>query len=111
MRRALAVIRSYEDLHRALRLRADQLGVSNDTLDEVCGFADRYCSKLLAPDPRRTLGRMSLPALLGGLAVKLILVHDPEQLRRVQSRLAPRKHNGKHRQPIEPAGGQQQPVR
>jgi hypothetical protein len=83
--------------------------VSNDTLDEVCGFCDRYSSKLLGLHPNRILGRISFAALLGGLAVKLILVHDPEQLRRVRARLEPRKHNGKHRQQIEPAGGQQAP--
>jgi len=44
--RELAIIRSYEELQRALRCRAEELGVSNTTLDELCGFSDRYASNL-----------------------------------------------------------------
>ena len=44
--RELARIRSYEELQRALRCRAEELGVSNTTLDELCGFSDRYASNL-----------------------------------------------------------------
>jgi hypothetical protein len=88
--RALATIRTCEDLQRALRERAEELGVSNAVLDEVCGFSDRYASKVLGLNPSRALGRESLPALLGGLGAVLILCEDEEQLARVRARLVKR---------------------
>jgi hypothetical protein len=89
--RALATIRSCEDLQRALRARKEELGVSNATLDEVCGLSERYCSKVLGLHPSRMLGPMSLTALLGGLGTVLILCEDEEALARVRARLEKRR--------------------
>jgi hypothetical protein len=88
--RELATIRGCEDLRRALRARKEELGVSNATLDEVCGFSDRYASKVLGLHPSRMLGPMSLTALLGGLGVVLVLCEDEEALARVRARLVER---------------------
>jgi len=95
--RALATIRTCEDLQRALRARAEEVGVSNATLDEVCGFSDRYASKVLGLNPSRALGRVSLTALLGGLGAVLILCEDEEALARVRARLEKRQRNAKRR--------------
>jgi hypothetical protein len=108
--RALATIHSYQDLQQALRRRADELDVANETLDSVCGFTDRYCSKVLGLHPKRALGRISLAALLGGLGAVLVLYEDPAALQRVRSQLVKRKKNGPGRQ-IEPVGEQPSPVR
>jgi hypothetical protein len=105
--RELAIIRSYQDLQRALRVRADELGVTGECLDSICNFSDRYTSKLLAVHPKRYLGRMSLEAMLGGLAVVLVAYEDVEQLERVRSRLEPRK-KGHHRH-LGPAEADGQP--
>jgi hypothetical protein len=88
--RALATIRSYEELIAALRARAEALDVSNGTLDELCGFSDRYASKVLGLHPGRALGPMSLTALLGGLGAVLILCEDEEALAKVRERLEKR---------------------
>ena len=89
--RELARIRSYEELQRALRCRAEELGVSNATLDELCGFSDRYASKVLGLHPARSLGRVSLTALLGSLGVVLVAYEDEEALARVRARLVKRR--------------------
>jgi hypothetical protein len=88
--RLLATIRSYEELVAALRERAEALAVSGATLDEVCGFSDRYASKVLGLHPGRALGPMSLTGLLGGLGAVLILCEDEEALAKVQGRLVKR---------------------
>ena len=110
--RRIAVVHDYAGLVSALRERAEALNISNMTIDLTSGLQSGYTGKVLSLRPKRQLGRLSLGLMLSTLGLRLIVVEDKEQLRRVQSRLAPRKHNGKHRQPIEPAGGQpQQPVR
>jgi hypothetical protein len=93
--RALATIRTCEDLQRALRARKEELGVSNATLDEVCGLSERYCSKLLGLHPSRMLGPMSLTVLLCGLGAVLVLCEDEEQLAKVQGRLVKRRRSVK----------------
>jgi hypothetical protein len=55
---ALAEVRSWSDLHDALRRRAESLDVSRATLDEVSGLCGGYSAKLLAPVPIRRLGRV-----------------------------------------------------
>jgi hypothetical protein len=88
--RPLATIRSYEELVAALRERAETLAVSGATLDEVCGFSERYASKVLGLHPGRALGPMSLTGLLGGLGAVLILCEDEDALARVRARLVKR---------------------
>lgn len=38
----------YAAFVKLCRLRIEQLGISYETLDEICGFPTRYTSKLLA---------------------------------------------------------------
>jgi hypothetical protein len=112
--RELAIIRSYQDLQRALRRRADELNISNECLDSLCNFADAYASKLLAVHPKRYLGRMSLEAMLAVLGVVLVAYEDEEVLARMRPRLVPRKRNGLRRGQVlrVPAAGPQSiPVR
>jgi phytoene dehydrogenase-like protein len=96
--RILATVTDYADLVSALRQRCDDLGLTFDTLDEVCGFCDRYTAKLLAPyrrasaRPLRSFGGMSLGAILGGLGLKIVLVEDRAALARVRGRYRPRKY-------------------
>jgi hypothetical protein len=83
---ALAEVRSWRDLHEALRRRAESLDISRATLDDVSGLCSGYSAKILAPTPIRSLGRISLDALLGALGCKLVLVEDGEALARVEPR-------------------------
>jgi hypothetical protein len=90
MGEALAVVRDYEQLNAALRARVDQLGISLETLDHLCGFWAGYSSHLLAPKPQgnmRCLGKMSLGSVLGGVGLKIVLVEDRDALAKVRSRL------------------------
>jgi hypothetical protein len=94
---ALAEVRSWSDLHNALRQRAETLDVSRAILDDVSGLCSGYSAKLLAPVPTRHLGRVSLGALLGALGCKLVLQEDKEALVRVAGRLVRRERNVRRR--------------
>lgn len=89
--RPLAVVRSYDDLHAALRARADALNVSRQTLDHISGLQSGYCSKLLAPVPIKAIGRASLAPLLGALGLKILIVVDDEMMAQISARLVERR--------------------
>lgn len=76
----LAIIRGYDDLHAALRARAEELLLSRQTVDEVAGLTAGYAAKLLAPKPMKILGPMSFGSLLGALGLKLVVVEDAEAM-------------------------------
>lgn len=76
----LAKVRTYEDLHDAMRARAEALQISRVQLDEIAGTQPGYIAKLLAPKPIRKLGPMSLTAILGALALELWVVGDDRAL-------------------------------
>jgi hypothetical protein len=89
----LADVGSPADLHNALRERAEQLELSRAVLDEVAGLPTGYAGKLLAAEPQKTLGPLSMAPLLGALGCRLVLVGDPAALARLQR--VP-KRDGKH---------------
>jgi hypothetical protein len=89
--RQLARVTDYKQLMDALRARVRELDVTLETIDAVAGFHSNYSGKLLAPTPIRTLGRLSLGALLQSLGLALIVVEDPAALKRVESRLTKRR--------------------
>ena len=88
----LAVITDHCGLVTALRRRITELGTGLDSVDEVAGLPDGYTGKVLVG--RHGLGRVSLGAILGALAVKIVLVSDEEALARVRRRLPPRGTRG-----------------
>jgi hypothetical protein len=65
--RQLATVRSYDDLHQALRDRADEIDVSRNNLDEVTGLPNGYVGKLLGGKQVKNIGAMSLGLLLSAL--------------------------------------------
>jgi len=69
-----------------LRKRKNALGLSDKVVEEIADMAGGFVSKILAPQPVKTLGRTSLTLLLGALGLKLIVVEDPDQVRRVRRR-------------------------
>jgi hypothetical protein len=57
---AAAIVGSFTDcdqLIEHLRQRAAELGLSNATLDELCGFGEAYAGKILAPTRMKQLTR------------------------------------------------------
>lgn len=100
--RRLGEARGYDDFIAVLRARKDELNISCETLDAICGFTRGHSSKILAPLPseygkrptNRGIGRKSMGELIGGLAVKLIVAEDADALTRIKTRLTQR-DNGK----------------
>ena len=62
-------------------------GVTLETLDHIAGWPSGYSGKLLAPDPIKNLGWLSLGLGLNALAIKLVVVEDPEQRKLVEEPL------------------------
>jgi len=79
-------IRSMDELIAALRARLIELQLTHSTVDGIAGLQDGYTSKLLAPKPIKNLGPVSFEALLGALGVAVVVVEDPEQIKRVEGR-------------------------
>jgi hypothetical protein len=83
------LITTLDDLIEALRQRRDELDISHETIDAVSGLQSGYTSKVMAR--MKGLGAVSLPALLGALAVGLVLVEDPLQRSLIEPRWERRK--------------------
>jgi hypothetical protein len=81
----------YKSLLDALRARAQQLGITRIEIDDIGGLTNGYASKLLSPAPMKYVGRASLGPLLGALGIKLIIVEDEDQMRRIEKRIAHRR--------------------
>jgi hypothetical protein len=88
--RVLGEFTTIAELQSLLRARAEQLQISREQLDDLAGLAKGYASKLLAPSPVKKIGLVTMPALLGALGLKLVLVDDPEQRARIAERFTPR---------------------
>ncbi len=89
--RRIATVTSYDELIAAFRARADELKVTRETLDAVTGLQAGYSGKLLAPVPMKSLGRVSLGPMLQAMGLAIVLVEDPEALRRFATQHAERK--------------------
>jgi len=89
--RRIAVVSDYDGLIAAFRARADELKVTRETLDSVTGLQSGYAGKLLAPVPMKSLGRVSLGPMLQAMGLAIVLVEDPDALRRFAVQHAERK--------------------
>jgi hypothetical protein len=88
--RVLAEARTYDELHSALRNRADQLQVSRAELDYLTGLQSGYCGKLLSKTRIKNIGAQSLGPLLCVLGLCLQVVEDPAAMARIGPRLTKR---------------------
>jgi hypothetical protein len=107
LRQIGGLVRDYNELHRILRQRHAELRVTMASLDDIAGCADNYISKILAPSQMRALGRRSMGPILGALGLALVVIEDHEQMRRIRSRLIPRRERRNRardnaRRPVEP---------
>lgn len=84
------IIREYDDLVVALRVRMGELNISFVTLDEISGVQSGYSAKVLGPSKRKTLGPVSFGAMLGALGLKLLIIEDLQALELVKTRLQQR---------------------
>lgn len=85
------VINSMTGILDAIRARRDELNLSHEAIDALCGFPSGYTSKLLAKNPIRGVSHMSLTAILQALALGLVVVVDESQRQKVVGRWQPRK--------------------
>ena len=81
----------HDSLVAVLRQRKDQLHLSDLMLDDLAGFTQGHAGKLLGPARTKTLGRVSLSAMLGALGLRLLVVVDSETAQRVAGRWKPRR--------------------
>lgn len=70
---------AYDVLIAAFRARITELGTCINSIDDVAMLPDGYAAKLLAKKPIKTIGRVSLGALLQVLGLKIVLVEDLNQ--------------------------------
>jgi hypothetical protein len=80
----------YNELISALRVRAAELNLSGQVIDNLSGLPDRYAQKLLGPAAVRRLGMTSLGPFFGALAVRALLIEDKAAAARLRSRVTPR---------------------
>ena len=83
---------NHEELVAALYARKQALGVSDQVLDAISGLSPGHVSKLIGPGRERGLSQVSLSALLGSLALKLLVVEDEAQASIMRSRWEGRDH-------------------
>jgi|SRR5215472_7448692 len=82
--RPLGLARDHDSLVDLLRARKEELGLSNEFVDEAC-LTPGWCQKLLGPSRVKTLGRQSLDGLLISLGCALVLVEDLEHVRLMEA--------------------------
>jgi hypothetical protein len=78
--------RSMQEIVGAIRAWREERGITLETLDHIAGWPAGYGAKLLAPDPIKNLGWLSLGLGLKALAIKLVVVEDKEQRKLVEGR-------------------------
>lgn len=91
--RIMAECTSYLGMIAAMRARAAELGIAitSDNAADVSGLGADHLSKLFNPErSRKCFGIMSLGAVLGLLGLRIQLVVDDAQTRRVARRIVPR---------------------
>jgi hypothetical protein len=88
----IAEARDYGQLIDALRSRLDSLNTTMEVVDDVAGLPLRYSSKIFAPVPVKSVGKVSLGPILGALGLKLLVAVDEEMFERIRHRLTPRRN-------------------
>jgi hypothetical protein len=82
--RVVATAANYLELVAGFRARLADLEISYEVLDSIAGWTETYGSKLLAEEPARFFGPMSLDAILGATGLKIALINDPERLEKIK---------------------------
>jgi hypothetical protein len=78
--RQLATIVNYDELHLAFRARAQELQISRLSIDCLGDLADGHASKIVGLGKIRRMGLSALRPMCRALAIKILIIEDPEQL-------------------------------
>jgi hypothetical protein len=81
-------VAEYAEMQVFFRARADELGLSRQTIDRLANFTPGLASKMLAPTPIKHIGREHIGALCAALAVAWVPVEDKQSLAEIQRRIA-----------------------
>jgi hypothetical protein len=88
----IAIVRDYGDLHRLLRARSRELGITRERTDERIGLTAGHSAKLLARVPRKRLGPLTFGPVLAAFGVALLVVEDDEALALIEQCLRASEH-------------------
>ena len=84
--------RSHDELIQVMAERKSALGLSNEFLDNTIPLSDGHTDKVLGPSRERGLSQLTLDGMLAALALRLVIVEDPEQAARMRPRWEGRDH-------------------
>ena len=98
--RILCEVRGRNDLHIALRARAETLSISRLTIDEIAGLSAGYSSKVLATEPLKGLTLDTAALIAPAMGLALALIETPESVARVQRRWTKRQSQKANTAPI-----------
>jgi hypothetical protein len=90
---SLATVTNYSELIVALQARQNALGMSYNSLADLARLQGGYLARGLRRKPQgnaRSLGKMSLGAMLGALGLKIVLVEDRDVLAKIRNLLIAR---------------------
>jgi transcriptional regulator with XRE-family HTH domain len=79
-----AIIGSEDQFLAALRARREELGLSYETLEAICGLSDRKAAKLFSG--QRPIGALYLWLILEALGLRIRLEVNPEAVARMSRR-------------------------
>jgi len=82
--RLVGVAEHYAAFVKLCRLRIEQLGITNDSVDALCNFPANYTAKLLCGE--KTMSVYSLFTMARVLALMPAFQHDADQLAELRSR-------------------------
>jgi hypothetical protein len=85
----IAVVSDYQSFVATLRRRIIDMNVAVGSVERLAGLSPHHLERILRGS--RAFGPASLGPALGALALKLVVVHDAEQMDRIRHRL-PRRH-------------------
>lgn len=84
------VASDYQGMVELVRFRLEELQTTHESVDEVSGLHGGYTSKIVAPIPIKSMGKVSMGPILQTLGLALIVVRDDEAFQKIKHRLAKR---------------------
>lgn len=84
---ALAVVRDYAALRRAVADWCAATGITRTELDARAGLAEGHSNKLLAPKAVKKFGSLTFGPVLNATGLALIVVQDDEALAVIEQQL------------------------
>lgn len=85
----------YDTLMAAISARIDQLQISYECIDDLCGWSN-YIGRVVGPSQSKTIGNERLWKLMEVLAIQFVVADDPDALAKMQP-LWEKREDGKRR--------------